>query len=434
MSLFKQPRNKAFSTHSLLKKGFSVLLLRASAALFTFVVTLYLARLLGTDGFGAFSLALTVIAILSMIGRLGLDSWILREIASHHDSASSGFARKTIYPIFLLVIPFAILLLLTIIQTSSWITTSIFDKPDVSLVLVTLSPLILFLTIGFILGEAFKSINKPYLGTLLQNVAHPLFFLLAVFLASFVAELNLIRISTLYSFTSLILVLVSIHIWLKTTKPSHREDYESPVSILKKSGPLLLISSGGLLLSWTDTIVLGIFETKASIGIYTVAIKTALATSLILIAINTIVTPKFSLYFASKDIQNLKTAAKYSTRVGIIVAFIPTLILISAPKFVLSFFGEGFEQGAHLLVLFSLVQFFTISCGPVGNLLLMTHNETILKSITFISASINLLLSVILVQFYGITGVAIATISGIVFYNMSCVYFVKKKLGFWMIG
>ena len=85
-----------------------------------------------------------------------------------------------------------------------------------------------------------------------------------------------------------------------------------------------------------------------------------------------------------------------------------------------------------MLLSFSLVgRLISSFSGSVGNILQMTGNQNILARILFLGAIINVLLNLILIPNYGINGAAIASTISTVFWNITMVFAVKKKLGFY---
>jgi O-antigen/teichoic acid export membrane protein len=64
----------------------------------------------------------------------------------------------------------------------------------------------------------------------------------------------------------------------------------------------------------------------------------------------------------------------------------------------------------------------------------MTGNEKALKKIFSITALINLVLSLILVEFYQEIGVAISTALSVISWNVWGMHVIKRKLGFWTIS
>ncbi|MBA1333605.1 hypothetical protein QQ73_22085, partial [Candidatus Endoriftia persephone str. Guaymas] len=160
-----------------------------------------------------------------------------------------------------------------------------------------------------------------------------------------------------------------------------------PIKQLVRSGsPLLLMSSGALLLSWTDVVVLGIYETERSVGIYVAATRIALLTGLILISVNSIVAPKFSEMFNNGDIRGLARIANQSALLMTALAIPPTLIFVFFPGYVLSLFGEGFEEASLALTLLSIGQLFNVMAGSVGYMLVMTGHERLMQNIMILIA------------------------------------------------
>ena len=224
------------------------------------------------------------------------------------------------------------------------------------------------------------------------------------------------------------------HTWKARTLDNAETHYTKSKDLLKKGLPLLIMSTGGVLLSWTDILVLGIFESEASVGIYSVASKVALVTSLILVAINSIVAPKFSYLYSTGNIYELRKLANQTTRLMLILTLPPSLIFILYPEAILNIFGLQFKEGATTLVILTIGQFVSVACGAVGYMLVMTGNEKTLRNIMITTAFINIVLSIFLVTFFGILGVAIATAISVITWNVLALLKVKKKLGFWMLG
>jgi O-antigen/teichoic acid export membrane protein len=71
--------------------------------------------------------------------------------------------------------------------------------------------------------------------------------------------------------------------------------------------------------------------------------------------------------------------------------------------------------------------------GNVDQILNMTNNHKILRNITILCFFVNVILNFILIPKFGIEGAAIASLITNVVINLSCVYYIKKKLGFYTL-
>lgn len=418
----------------MLKKGGRAFGVRVIGAVAAFGVNIYLARLLGADGFGLFSLSITVISILAVFNKFGLDSIALREIAKDRDAASNGHARAVFSPIARLILPSSIILSVIIILFSPWISEVAFNKPQLSSVLSSMAPILVYLTFGYLLCEGMKAIHHTEAGIFFQTTLLPIGFISIAFCfqQDYVEEPG--NAALIYSITALLVLTLSNHHWRKITSAFKVGIDSSWKSILRKGFPLLLISSGGLLMAWTDVIILGIFESEASIGIYTAASKVALVTSLLLVSINAIVAPKFSHLYSTGKLDILEKLAKQTTRLVTFLIIVPTAIFLVYPETILSIFGPGFVKGDNVLMILTLGQFVNVACGSVGYMLVMTNNEFTMRNIILGAALVNVALSLVLVATMGMVGVAISTAVSIALWNILALLFVRKYMGFWMIG
>jgi O-antigen/teichoic acid export membrane protein len=76
---------------------------------------------------------------------------------------------------------------------------------------------------------------------------------------------------------------------------------------------------------------------------------------------------------------------------------------------------------------------FSAMAGNVDQILNMTENQNIFRNITIFSFFVNLLLSYLLIPKYNIEGAAIASLITNILINVLCLYFIKKKLGFYTL-
>ena len=96
----------------------------------------------------------------------------------------------------------------------------------------------------------------------------------------------------------------------------------------------------------------------------------------------------------------------------------------------MSIFGDGFEEGKNILRILVIAQFIIVLTGSVSLLLSMTGHEKDLKNCALLSGICSIILSLILIPFYGVIGAALATTAAISIQNFMGVYWVKERLGF----
>ncbi|MDP5001477.1 MAG: polysaccharide biosynthesis C-terminal domain-containing protein, partial [Flavobacterium sp.] len=76
---------------------------------------------------------------------------------------------------------------------------------------------------------------------------------------------------------------------------------------------------------------------------------------------------------------------------------------------------------------------FSAMAGNVDQILNMTNNQVLLRNITILSFFVNISLNFLLIPYYGINGAAFASLISNVVINTLCLYYIKKKLGFYTL-
>lgn len=417
-----------------LRRGAGAFGVRIIGAVAALSVNIYLARLLGAGGFGLFSLSLTIISMLAVFSRFGLDTIVLRDISKEENAAENGHAAAVFSSVSMTILPTVFVLMGVLVLLSPWFAETIFSKPQLSPVLRAMAPLLLFLSLGYILGEGLKGLHHTEAGIFLQSTILPIGFMIIVFGYSQLYSLSPESTAFIYSGIAIFGLMLAKYYWKIKTVGGAGRKYTGGISLLRKGFPLLLMSSGGLLLAWTDVIVLGIFESEATVGIYIASSKVALVTSLLLVSANAIIAPKFSRLYASGNTARLKRLANQATRLMTLLVLVPSVLFLSFPESILSIFGQGFEKGATALMILTVGQFINVACGSVGYMLVMTGNERVMSNIMLGAAFMNIVLSVVLVSILGMLGVAIATALSVIVWNLVALSAVRKCAGFWMLG
>ena len=190
--------------------------------------------------------------------------------------------------------------------------------------------------------------------------------------------------------------------------------------------------SGSILffLQWVDTLILGVYTTESNIGIYNLAVKISLLSSIFLFAINSIAAPKFSELFYSGKINELKQIIRISTKIIFYFSLPLVLTFLIIPEKILVIFGEEYRYAKWSLIYLTIGQFINSCSGSVGYILQMTGKQFIFQNIVFFSMAINVFLNLILIPIYDIVGAAIASMISMAMWNILGIIFIYKKHGF----
>lgn len=392
-----------------------------------------LARLLGPSGVGIYYLAFTTVTIAAVLSRLGLNETCVRYASpafAAGDWATVAGVRRT--ALLLVTIASAAITFILLIAAPA-ISVRIFHQPALTntlrVIVLALIPFAL-LNINSMMLQSTRHVPAA---TVVQAAAIPgAFFILLALTGIFAATPTIA--AACYTLATIAVLAGGHWYWRRTVQGAtiavKRYD---PRALLRTGLRIMGVNSIGLVMTWTDTIFLGIWRSPAEVGSYNIAIRIALLTSFIIAAVNSAVGPKFAELSAQRHTEKLKMLTQ-RTSLAMTGAATPALIiLIAFPKFILSLFGSGFTVAKVALVILAVGQFIEVITGAVGHLLMMSGHEKSLRNILVISAIMNVILNLILVPSFGLAGAATATAVSLSFSNFLCIASVKRHLGIWAL-
>jgi len=193
--------------------------------------------------------------------------------------------------------------------------------------------------------------------------------------------------------------------------------------------PMLLSSAMFLVMSWTDTLLVGHFLEEDQVGIYRVAFRMAAVVTLVQAAVNSYAAPLFAERHASGDRAGLRAALRQTTLLNVACSVPAFGVLVAVPAWWMGWFGEAFEAGAACLVWLAAGQVVNALCGPVMYLLNMTGHERPAQRIVWVAALGNLGLNLWAIPRFGIEGAAVATAFSMALWNVAAAVAVKRLLG-----
>ena len=414
--------NQDFS--EILRKGGVALLIRILGFVSGYLFIFYTVKFYGAETQGRLNLSFSFMMIGALICRLGLDIHFVK-IYSIRDNLSNarGIYYKTIpYAFFL-----SSIVSIVIYIFSDFISEYMFNDLGLSIFLKWTSPCVMLFTFVLLNAAVLRGLKKNSLYAFLFNGGR-FFFTLLIFSILLLFTDNPTLTVIAHSFS--ILILFSISFWynFKYNFPYTRSTKYKTKNFIKQSLPMLISTSMIVFLGWSDTIILGIYNTSSDVGIYGVVLKISVVTSFTFQALDSILAPKLSKAFHDNKMSNFKKIVKFSTIINTIISIIFVIIIIFFKDFILSIFGEEFFKASKALIILCVGQLFNSICGPVGSILQMTGRQKVFQYILMIAFGINLILNLFLAPKYGINGVAIATAISLAFWNLSCVIYINRKV------
>lgn len=403
-----------------ISKGAVLLLLGiVISKFFTYIYRLVIARYLGPEIYGIFSIGLAVIGFLLGFALLGMPSGLLRYVSFYKGKDDSSSIKAVINNGIKIILPITLLLAVILFIFAKSISIGIFHKPELEIVLKILAfamPFSALATSFEYIIQGFKEIKYIVLSRgIIESLSKVILTVIAIYLGyslwgislAFTITMLIVAISFIYFFKKKIFIISRA---IKIKENAYKK-------LLSFSLPLMFSDLFLSLLIWSDTLILGYFVTSMEVGIYNAAAPTAKLIHTIPVAIRALFIPTISELYAQeksfKDIYISVTKWIFLTGMPVII-----LLCLYSKQLLHIFFGEIYNQGYLILILVA-VCFFIYSIFFTAESTLMVIKKT--KLLLFNTATtviINIILNIILIPKYGILGAGIANFISFILFSI----------------
>lgn len=409
------------------KKGASSFAIRIFGILSSSIFAFFVAKYLGAASLGIYSICMAILTFASILGLVGLDTASIRFNAEYASQAK----YQNIYNLgkfslrIISVTSFLISIMLFLFADH---IADFFQIENLGTSIRWISFAVLPFSMTLFNARALRGLKEISKSIFLENAAFPTFNLIVItalfFLLKDSADLVVISlVITIY-----IVTMLSFR-WFIGIVKKYNTDQRAEINnkeIFRVSFPLMLASSIMFIKGWIDILMLGYFLTEADVGVYNIALKLAMLASLPLMAVNSIAAPKFA--EMNKQKGELQNIVQITTFIIFLCSLPILIILISIPETILGFIGEEYLQATTVLILLATGQFFNSISGSAGYLLQMTGKQFAYQNITLFITVLGVILNLLLIPQYGITGAAISTFSTTILLKLIFVIFAKMKL------
>jgi O-antigen/teichoic acid export membrane protein len=158
-------------------------------------------------------------------------------------------------------------------------------------------------------------------------------------------------------------------------------------------------------------VIIGVMRPAAAVGIYNVAQRTAWSVSLIIGAFMAIGAPRLAALYSQGRRQVLQDSLMRLIHWIFWPSVAGALLILWSAGFILSLFSHEFQSARTPTMVLLLVSVIDAAVGPAGWLLELTGHQLAVVRARAASMFLGVLLDVLLIPAYGITGAAIAAIA-----------------------
>lgn len=363
-------------------------------------VTIYLARYLGTVGFGKYNFVFAYLAFFGIITDLGLQTILVREMSRNPSVAPKLIGNAYIIRFILTV--FAVALALIIISFMPY-------PPDTTSYVYIAAFTLLFLSFnGFYVTIFQTNLRMEYY--IIAKLVFKVLSAVLILWIIFVLQGTLAQIILVLVFSEGIGTMINYYFSRKFVSPRFDIDFKLWRYLFKEALPVALSSVFWIIYYQTDIVMLSLMKGDAEVGLYSAAYKLYEPLTLIPSAFAISLLPIMSASFkSSKDtlIKSYRLGFRYLQITTLPIAVGITLL---AHKIISLIYGAEFASSATVLQILVWGLAFTSANVVITNLLVSIGKQNLTTLSTLLCAIANVILNFILIPILSYNGASIATV------------------------
>lgn len=384
--------------------------IRIVSAAIAFVSQIILARLMGEFEYGIFAFVWVLVILGGSLSCLGFQSSVIRFLPHHEALGDLAAARglnvtarlsAMISATVLAAIGFLVLELFPHLFETYWLV-------PLFLALATL-PMI---ALGDVLDGTARANGWTMTALSPTFLARPtlilVFMVAAVWMGAPDTAVTAMQSALAATYLTTLVQYVRLRRRLRRTYGRGKMRLE-PAEWLAYTLPIFLIDGIGFLLTNADVVVVGLYLPPDQVGIYFAATKIIVLVQFVAFAVKAAAGPRFSILLATDDRAALADFAGQAARWSFWPALVIGLTLLLLGRQLLALFGEAFTEGYWLLPILFAGILAKALIGPGEVLLSMAGHQKLCVLVYGAVLAASILLNIILIPRYGLTGAAIAT-------------------------
>lgn len=395
---------------SLTGKSIGVFAVRGTGIAMAFAMQVFLARLLSLEGYGNYAFAITLITLLSLVGKIGLDTAAIRFVAAYAGSSRHallhGFVRGSLGLVTLASIGITALLIASL---------ALFDDIEPKLHDTLLMAAIALPLLGLmqLSSGMLQGFQRTVMSQALSTLVYPALVIIGVSALTLVSGYR-VDATAAMAMTALALLLtfaagaVTVFTALRRVPRPARMQIATREWI--SSGfSITLVATLVLLIQQTDILMVGMLIDTEHAGIYAAANRLSMLVGFGLMVANTVFAPVISAHHARDELALLESATVRAARVVLLFTIPAALLIGGFGQLFLMLFGNEFVAGHNALMILVLGQVGAAAGGLGGFYLTMTGRHWQATRVSLGAAAANIVLNLLLIPRFGIEGAAVAT-------------------------
>lgn len=405
---------------------------KAATAVFAIVISLVITRLSGKEAFGIISLSNQLLGFFIIVIIGGHYQHITRYIARSRLSVHSlhqiqNTLRTTISKRTLAVAPIALLVAIGVFIVQNKNIGGL-----IAFALMTVG--LLFQVLSRINASILLGLRKVWQSSWAENTLVNFIVcvsLIAVYLAK--GTVSIITIAIIYV-SARIITYVLINTYLNSTlntrveqkRYSNEEDLNPEE--LEPNRSFAIISLTAYAYTITSGIVLGLFGDLNGVGEYNILLKICSPLLFITSAIQRSYNPRIAKAYKGRNITYLKKSFVEFAAAATIIFMLYAALILSLQTEILALWEIDSPDMYNVLLILLMGHGVNIICANAGQILAMTQFEALHARLNIVGITLNIVLTITLVHFYGFYGAAWSFVINTTIVNGAKIWIMIKKV------
>ncbi len=382
-----------------------------------FFFQIYYTRVLGPKTYGDFNLAISVLVLAAVWGRLGMDTGITRFVPQFRSgpfdekmSAYTGFALRAG------LLATGVVTALVIVFRRN-ISDFVSPAADITFYLLVFSPILLLDTLRLLYGAALRAAERftefSFTNDFLYLFSRGAFFTgshqlggggVFSFLFGVIAS-TFLACTAVLAVCGRTMLIGSI----RGVERLSRKEKSAFLAFGMKTLVYTFLLTG---VTHTVRLMLGYFGDNSGVGIFAVAQALTVILLFLQNSFDTVFSPQAARLFGIGQTETLLGLYRRLSRWMLVAGLPYALVLLLNSEEILRLYGQAFASGADVLIVLIAAQLLAVLLGLNGPLLYMTGRENInlIGQLLYLAGSA--VLSYLLIPKYGLLGAALAVAIG----------------------
>jgi O-antigen/teichoic acid export membrane protein len=423
---------KKIKKNPIVLQSFTTMFLRIIGVITLFGFSLFLTHNYDPNIIGQFDFIRMVLLVLSSICVLGTDQSILYFTGILKSSNETEKLRAIYKKIVMLIFAISMLVLIVFFIIGQNIINVFFNQKGTYLLIAKAILALYFYSITLFNTETIRALDKIYIAELFRNTFKYVSVIIGAVVLFYIHQETYLVDTFLIGFVALAIIttIIVFRLFKKQKNDSVLEndtDCFTYSFIAHKSYPMAISNLAIFLMMTFDVVFLKKFKGDETVAYYSIVMKLVSVLFMINNSVYISVSLKIAQLYTEKNHAELVKALRESARIIVVLTLAVVVIVCLFAEDILYFFGENYVQGKQALLILMLGQLLASFFGVSAIYLNMTGRQSVFQVVLIFAVLLNLILNIVLVPMYSMTGAAIAFVASLLFWNIVTAIIIYKK-------